>query len=411
MWGEKIHYYRKKRGLTQSDLAEGVCSVSYLSKLEHNSIDPSRDIIIPLCERLNIQIDDHQTIDEVKMELKLLYKEVAEKKLNVAEEKLDKIRNQMKWIEDPNTIALFSLMDARYKMWMKEMEAAKKELELVKSYLSLLESEQKYFYFSFWGLYLYLTGHFPDSLEYYASADKIRHELNLNDPYFVYQHAMVHSRMNSSARSIISAQEALDSFNATSSFSKSVDCLILLGINYNRIGDKDNAKSYLKQALRATEYLVDNNNILVTIYHNLGFVFSSEGRSMEAISYYEKSLKLNEENVQTMYLLAKEYYLTSQFDKSLKQLQKGMKFVKGRESTYSVKFSILALKLEKNEETTKFEHLLIHAKDFFQDRNDIVNLLDVYIELGDYYSKKFSYKNASMYYKKALEMNLTYEKR
>ncbi|WP_084818774.1 helix-turn-helix domain-containing protein [Tepidibacillus sp. HK-1] len=34
--GDKIRYYRIKKGLTQSQLAEGICSKSYLSKIINN---------------------------------------------------------------------------------------------------------------------------------------------------------------------------------------------------------------------------------------------------------------------------------------------------------------------------------------------------------------------------------------
>lgn len=411
MWGEKIQYYRKQRGLTQSQLSEGVCSVSYLSKLENNSIDPSRDIIVPICERLNIQFDDHQTIEEIKSELKILYKEISEKNVKTVEQMIGNIRTQMKWVEDPNTIALFSLMSARIAMGNRDLDSAKKELELVRGYFNLLENEQKYFYYSFWGLYHYLIEYFPDSLKYFTFADEIIKKINFIDPYVIYQQALVHSRVNNIAKSIICAHEALDTFNSTSSFSKSIDCLILLGINYNRIGDRDNAKSYFKQALKATKYLGDQKTILITIYHNLGFVYSSEGRPMEAITYYEKSLELNNNNVKTIYLLAKEYFLSNQFEKSNKHLQKGLKLVEDQNTPYSVKLSILALKLEKKANTTEYEHLLIYAEGFFKNRNDIVNLIDVYIELGDYYSKRYSYKNSSKYYKKTIELNQSYEKR
>ncbi len=39
-------------------MAKGICSVSYLSKLENNAIKPSEDYVRALLERVNINYDD-----------------------------------------------------------------------------------------------------------------------------------------------------------------------------------------------------------------------------------------------------------------------------------------------------------------------------------------------------------------
>lgn len=52
--GQIIKLYRYKQNMTQSELAEGICSVSHLSKIENGSKEANQDTINLLLERLGI---------------------------------------------------------------------------------------------------------------------------------------------------------------------------------------------------------------------------------------------------------------------------------------------------------------------------------------------------------------------
>lgn len=57
--GSAIRLKRKEMGMTLEEGAEGICSISYLSKLENNQIDPNLDFVDKLVERFDLkeQID------------------------------------------------------------------------------------------------------------------------------------------------------------------------------------------------------------------------------------------------------------------------------------------------------------------------------------------------------------------
>ena len=50
-----IKYERLKQDIKQTNLAKGICSISYLSKIEHNLVEPNPEIIELLLSRLNIK--------------------------------------------------------------------------------------------------------------------------------------------------------------------------------------------------------------------------------------------------------------------------------------------------------------------------------------------------------------------
>lgn len=54
---------RKKLGLSQTELCNGICTQSTLSKFENNGRIPSLKILNSLCDRLNINVADIMDAD------------------------------------------------------------------------------------------------------------------------------------------------------------------------------------------------------------------------------------------------------------------------------------------------------------------------------------------------------------
>ncbi|WP_267894866.1 helix-turn-helix domain-containing protein [Lentibacillus sp. Marseille-P4043] len=61
---------RLKCGLTQGELAEGIISVSYLSKIEHNQIFPSEEVYNLIFKRLGIDIEEELQLNDFVLEKK-----------------------------------------------------------------------------------------------------------------------------------------------------------------------------------------------------------------------------------------------------------------------------------------------------------------------------------------------------
>lgn len=59
--GHIIKQERLNQNMKQISLARGICSTSYLSKIENNSTFPSVDITSLLLKRLNLEIEEGNT--------------------------------------------------------------------------------------------------------------------------------------------------------------------------------------------------------------------------------------------------------------------------------------------------------------------------------------------------------------
>lgn len=57
---------RKKLGLSQTELCNGICTQSTLSKFENNGHIPSLKILNSLCDRMNINVADIMDVDSNK---------------------------------------------------------------------------------------------------------------------------------------------------------------------------------------------------------------------------------------------------------------------------------------------------------------------------------------------------------
>lgn len=79
---------RKKLGLSQTELCNGICTQSTLSKFENNGRIPSLKILNSLCDRLNINVAD------IMKELLLQVQNVAEAALP---KQLVKILKNRQW--------------------------------------------------------------------------------------------------------------------------------------------------------------------------------------------------------------------------------------------------------------------------------------------------------------------------
>ncbi|WP_270748705.1 helix-turn-helix transcriptional regulator [Enterococcus lactis] len=56
--GASLKEYRKKKGLTQVQLAEGICEQATVSNIENKNMSPGINILSALCKKLNVEISD-----------------------------------------------------------------------------------------------------------------------------------------------------------------------------------------------------------------------------------------------------------------------------------------------------------------------------------------------------------------
>ncbi|WP_261134166.1 helix-turn-helix domain-containing protein [Bacillus sp. Marseille-Q3570] len=414
MIGQRIRYYRKTKSLTQEELARGICSVSYLSKIENGDAKSSEDVIELLCERLGISPTEEQLDVNILGLLNEWNYLIILRKYEEAEELHSKIKKYLPFIEDPLLLSRYDLFLIRFYLIKNNLDEAK---PLIKKISKLQETYQdpsiNFYYYFIKGFYYYYVKEYSEAIIHFEKAEGNLQQTPLNQVevgVFYYSIALSHSYLFHSTSVMTYAYKALEIFDREYNFSRSSDCQILLGIANRRIKSYSQAEYHFNQALKFAESFNDNRS-LGMIYHNIGFVYSNKGQPETAIQYYMKSLSIKDKydnsNVYiTYYLVAKEHLNLDELELSKQWLDKVKKQLKVKNNEeYDIHAKILEYRLE-DDFNKEFEvYLKKVAIPYFQNKNIFEHVSEYSSLLADYYYNNSQYKSASEYYKLALITN------
>ncbi|MDN4076120.1 helix-turn-helix domain-containing protein [Fictibacillus terranigra] len=409
MVGQRIRYYRKTKGLTQEELAQGICSVSYLSKIEKGDAKSSEEVINLLCERLGISAEevDSNEILEMLNEWNLM---IVNRRFEEAEKLYQENTEKVKIVHDPQIILRYELFLIRYYLISQppNLELAIKYLKKIKSLHEQLSSELKFYYYLFTGMYYNLVGNYKTAVQNLHKAENLNKldtsikEIEIAVLYYLialnYSYLMRISAVNTYA------YKALTIFDKEYNFSRSADCQILIAISFRRANNYAEAEYHLNQALK---YSLPFNDSFASgvIYHNLGYVASCTKEHLKAIDFFKKSLlhknnDLPERKASTFFLLAQEYYKLNNYKETKHWIDKGFEVInRNKDEDLYYHLRITSYKLE-GMKAPEFETFMSKEAIPFFERKNIWEYVSSYSELlADWYFEQSQYKKASQYYR------------
>ncbi|MCF6411790.1 transcriptional regulator [Pseudalkalibacillus salsuginis] len=410
MIGQRIRYYRKTKGLTQEELARGICSISYLSKIENGDAKSSEDVIELLCEKLGISAAEEQLDVNILGLLNEWNYLMTSRKWKESSETQKKIETYIPFIEDPVIQLKYKVFLVKSLVSNKKFDKADKLIKEIKNHHdNKFESDLEFHYNHIIGIYFYNKKEFQSSLSYFENAEKFIQQIPLNPVergVFFYNLALAHSHFFHNTSVINYCYKALEIFDKEYNFNRSADCHILLGISNRRINNYSQARFHFNKALKFAETFNELQTIAI-IYHNLGYVHSSMGETKKAIELYHKSINLKsklptQDSFITYYLIAREYFRIKDKKSSLEWLNKVKeKLDENYNYEYYLHYSILYKRVI-NELDESYENLLRkEAIPYFNKKNLWEYLSDASELLAEYYFKKSQYKKSSEYYKLA----------
>ncbi|MFD1607502.1 helix-turn-helix domain-containing protein [Oceanobacillus luteolus] len=410
--GDKIRYHRLKLKMTQSELSEGIISVSYLSKIEKGSERPSNEIVNLLSKRLDIDL----SVDNNEKYLPILEKWFTclligdlEQSIKLYDE-LDRIINTL---TNTHLINLFEIHKISYFLLCRKDKEAEIHYHNLKSNLRNLNGKECYYWMKFSGDYFYSKLSYNKALDFYQQSEKnLYHDLfnkteEENDLYYLI--SLTASKLRKNYLSIYYGEKALGYYRDNYELKKSAKNHILLGISYRRIGEWDKAKEQYDFALYISE-TIKNDKIYSLCMQNLGMLYSMIDQNDKAIEYYLKSYELKsnenkETKIVTISSLMKQYYKMGNLEEAKIWLNQGLKITKdmnSSDSVYVLEFKVY-LQLIYGIESS-FEELIVNnILDFLDDKELYYEKADYLRMLGDYFYKQKKYKIAADYYVSANE--------
>ncbi|GGH87664.1 tetratricopeptide (TPR) repeat protein [Pullulanibacillus pueri] len=413
MIGKRIRYYRKLSGHTLESLSEGICSVSYLSKIEHGD-KSSEEIISFLCERLGINysdVDNSEETERINILLNQWYKAILdyEDKSSLIK-KRDTIKKALETsqIEEPLIYLKFDLFNLRFQFFLNSMEDAENTLKYISKFKDIFNSELQYYYLQFSGIYYNFINDFTKANDCFKEAEDILTRLSYSEAeeaQLYYQMANLYVRFSQVRESIKYAEMALEKFNKDYNLTRIADCQVLLGIGNRLSKNLNKAEHHYEQALKFVKILDDPQRLGI-IHHNLGHVKSQRGSSKEAIEHYRQGLTFakGDSKAMTHYLLALEYYKLNQIRDCLKQIEEGLPLSqKSIDKEYY--YSLLVLKHKALGQKDRSYELLIKNEviPYFSKIQKWDQLTAFAEELAEHFYETKAYKRSSEMYKIANE--------
>ncbi|OIK06798.1 helix-turn-helix domain-containing protein [Bacillus sp. MUM 13] len=412
--GRIIASQRLKQNITQKDLSKGICSITYLSKLENNRMEGNDEIIHLICKRLRVDLSSMNKIREnFKENMELFYNSLSEDNQSAIEELWLHLVKLNTDIQNPKLKTYFSLLSARYYIYKQDIKKVSEILGDIGKLKKTLTEEQLAYYQYFSGLNQYLKGNYQAAANKVLEAFVLLKSIGYNDYHLIYHLALLNSHMHNTTVAIFYSNSALQYFQEELNYKRVIDCQIILGINWTRVGEYEKALEYYLKVLRVGKK--SNDRFLVgKIYHNIGFLYQKKGDLLNSIKFFSKSLKYKQESelsyLNTIYYLADTHLsLPDDCDRAKYRVEEGLKLsLMCNNSEYHIKFKMLYL-FHFNDNMDEYrEYLENVCIPFFKEKDDVKALCDCYVKIGDLLVNDNNYyKKGSYYYKMALNLMKT----
>jgi transcriptional regulator with XRE-family HTH domain len=402
-FGALIKFYRTQRGITQAELARGICSVPHLSKIENNSKEANEETVSLLLERLEISLEE---MEEKEGTIQLLLKQLAEKINYYLKDKVDEIYQKLKEMEHiipfSKFIYLYELIKYRYLLFKGFYTEAESQKDLLFKQRKNFSQHEEY-------LFLYSNAVLLTMKGQYRAADEILDAM-YDDPSnetaraeFYYYRAFVKSALEQSGHAIHFGKLALQLYMNEHNFFRILHTLMLLGINYTSANIYEEAEECFDHLIRSEE-LLKQEKLLPQIYHNMGYLQNKKKNPKEALIYYEKSLALQSINhshyLVTLYSIAEIQYALQEKSKAREYFQVVASLAKDRRNK---KYRLLAefYLFHMVSSNKAFKYLETKVIPYLEDTNEHLNDLNrFYKMISDFYSQQGLYLESVNYLNK-----------
>ncbi|WP_017187640.1 helix-turn-helix domain-containing protein [Alkalibacillus haloalkaliphilus] len=398
--GKAIKWYRTERGLTQEQLADGICSVTYISKLENGQIDLKEDVVIQLTNRL--QINQYQLIGQPNQQ----FRERLSQWLNDIhifhipeahkhKELIEQVDKGYMYIEDQY---LYLLAEFGYCLLTDQLKEADALYEFIEKRRMIFEACDPFSFYKFVGIYYRRKGLYNNAISHLEKAEDILGDRE--DPELHLVMATVYSRLNEILVSNKHAQKAYSIFQEKLFYVRMIDCQVVLGVNYCLVGDFYSAQAYFNKLKE-----VDGEHLLgktrANIYHHIAYIHFHKKEFCEAESYFKRVLQfdINESDfLNSRYLLSYIYFSTNQYHIAKEYVQKGLILAyEHNHQRYQIKFKVLNMRLE-NDDEGLLNYLKQKVIPFFEGNGESIELKHYYYLYGKLLYQFNRYKKAAEYF-------------
>ncbi|WP_422122568.1 helix-turn-helix domain-containing protein [Planococcus sp. X10-3] len=234
--GSVIKYYRSKNKMTQSQLADGICSISHLSKIESNTYSPHESTIEALLAKMGVQWKKELVKrNRLERQLQDFITCSLHYDLNKMEEQYTQLQQEDDYIQSTDLVNRYELYKFRYYLYIQDQDRAYRQKELLDRMKNSFTESEAWMHQLFLSLYFTLVNRKELAMECVNSLDKgIQSIPQKFEGEFYYQKArllIMHEQYELSAHY---AEMAVQYFRLNYNYIRLLHAQLLLAINYMR---------------------------------------------------------------------------------------------------------------------------------------------------------------------------------
>lgn len=415
---------RIKQNMTQKTLALGICSTSYLSKIEKEHVIPKKSIQDKLLKRLNINIHLMRVSEEQQFlnELKNAWQQVIFinnmdhaqiawnhfNQFNIEFTKLEDFYLCNLYLQRIATIARKSLLET------DEIEQA------FTSVLHSLTFQQQFIYYINCGHHNLVNKNYNKSIECIKNAQNLydAHQEHI-DSWLIGDFHLLSSEIYYAifqySQATTLANKAIKLFEELNLETPLINAYIHLGVIYNRTEYLNEAYQMFENAYKiALKY--EKKEFYGKILQNLGYTASLLEDSKKALAYYKKSMSYKyalESKLLVIHSMIKEYSKLNQVTLLNKWSTKGLHLlnessIQPRLKIYYYHFKIYRIVHEIDDLD---EQLIVDALTYFKLHHDYLHLQKYTYSIAQVYMSKNDFEKSTLYFKCSSEIGFKIQSR
>jgi len=294
--GSLIKYYRTKLGMTQNEVAAGICSIPHLSKIENNNKEANRETIRLLLERLNINSRDVEDSEHhiIKL-LKDLQKQINYLENEKAIATMGLLKDYEEIIGFTESVYLYELYKLRYYVFINDYKMAEHQLKWLNAHRQNFSQHERYLHSYYYALVLITRGKYAEAAIELTNILKTSSELGSLEGEFYYHFSLIKGRLDEPSQAILYGRKALHYYKDQFNFKRIIYTSMSLALYYAQGKVFHEAIEIYDHLLRNVE-LMQQQQLLPAIYHNLGDLYQMRGEYERALVYFEQSASLMENN-------------------------------------------------------------------------------------------------------------------
>lgn len=418
--GYTIKQERLNQKIKQSVLAKGICSTSYLSKIENNSTVPSEEVITSLLERLNLEIEQLPNEEENKF-IEAFYEEykkaIMQRDKKRIKETLEKFSIRNNYFLQLKNFYTYNLYMFRLMLILNEKaEVLQSTYDVIIKTEADFDEKQRFLGNLNIGLYFYLNDEYYKALNRLESSVKFvnsvaNEEWEIADFHNVL--SLIYFKCNQFFNTINHASKSLAYYKDNLLFERAIDSYIVMGVAHKKMRRYEEAeKNYNLAKKLVIDYKVVNYEGM--IYQNIGSLYAVQANIDKAIEYYKLSLNSKEENdnmegyLISIFSIIKEYSKQNNHVEVLSWCKKGFDVIEHSENKYNrvnrSYFCHLEIYRAFHSSADDLEVVLKKGINYFKMIHDDRHVQKYAILLANYYFKESKFKAADLYYQQAIQM-------